>query len=217
MAQSDLFKQLRPEALREIDRITSMMNYPSGRIFYRPGEQGSLLFLLRAGRVQLYHLSTDGRKLVTAILEPGACFGEMVLIGQGTHQCFAEAVLDTRVYSIYKQDVEHLLAEQPTIAQALLQIVGQRRSQLETQLIDTTFKGVPTRLAGLLLQLARTTEAGLLVVEGFSQEELAERLGIYRETVSSALRDLKDAGAIEPGRKLITISNPTLLKHVASS
>jgi CRP-like cAMP-binding protein len=55
-----------------------------------------------------------------------------------------------------------------------------------------------------------------LVVEGLSHEELAERLGVYRETVSAALRELKDAGIITSGRKHITISQPARLREIAS-
>jgi len=53
------------------------------------------------------------------------------------------------------------------------------------------------------------------MVDGLSHEELAEHLGVYRETVSVVLRDLKDAGVIELGRKHITICNKTLLKELA--
>lgn len=219
LAQSDIFRHLNATEISELDRITNVITCLPGRVFYRPGETGSVLFLLKTGRVQLYHLSTDGRKLITATLETGACFGEMPLIGQGMHNSFAEAVEDSRICVMSKSDVEHLLIRKPTVALALLQVVGQRLVQLEAQLIDTTFKGTQARLAMLLLQLARphgkngTEET---VVQGLSHEELAERLGVSRETVSVALRNLKESGAIELGRKHITIYDPILLKDLAN-
>ncbi len=91
----------------------------------------------------------------------------------------------------------------------------QRFTQLEAQLIDTTFRSTSARLATLLLQLAHTQD-DVLVVEGFSHEELAERLGVYRETVSAVLRELKDAGTITSSRKHITISQPARLKEIAA-
>lgn len=219
LAQSDIFRHLNAEELQELDRATTVIHCPPGRVFYRPGETGNVLFLLRTGRVQLYHLSTDGRKLITATLEVGACFGEMPLIGQGMYNSFAEAVEDSRICIMSKHEVEHLLAQKPAVALALLQIVGQRLVQVEAQLIDTTFKSTSARLATLLLQLARPDEGqkNRLVIDGLSQEELAERLGVYRETVSVALRDLKDAGIIELGRKHITITNSSELQTIAST
>lgn len=219
LAHTSIFHDLSPEEISELDRITTAITCQPGRIFYRPGETGSVLFLLRSGNVQLYHLSTDGRKLITETLEPGACFGVMPLIGQGTHNSFAEAVTEARVYVINKHDLESLLQHRPAITCALLQIVGQRLARLETQLTDATFKSTPARLATLLLQLAQplANDPKALVVEGLSHEELADRLGVYRETVSTALRELKDCSAIELGRKHISISNPTLLTELASS
>ena len=42
-----------------------------GKLFYIPGDTGEVLFLLKKGRVQLYRLSPEGKKLVVATLGPG--------------------------------------------------------------------------------------------------------------------------------------------------
>ena len=225
LAQSDLFRGLNATEIGELDRITNVIACAPGRILYRPGEQSGAFFLLKSGHVQLYHLSTDGRKLIMAMLEPGACFGGMPLTGYNLYQSFAEAVEDALVYVMIKSDVEHLLAHKPEAMIALLQIVGQRCAQLETRLVDTAFKGTTARLAALLLQLARpevkparthTHENAEQVVAGFSQGELADRLGVYRETVALALRELKESGAIELGRKHITICRPGRLQELST-
>ena len=44
-----------------------------------------MLYILKEGRVQLYRLSAEGRKLVLTTLEPGTVFGEMSMIGQGMY------------------------------------------------------------------------------------------------------------------------------------
>ncbi len=217
LARCDLFRHLNAAEISELDRITKVITCPPGRVFYRPGEKGTQLFLVKMGRVQLYHLSTDGRKLITATLERGACFGEMLLTGPGIHQSFAEAITDAQVCTISKNDLESLLVTRPAVTLALFEVAGQRFTQLETQLIDASFKGTSARLATLLLQLAHVqeTEGAEMVVSGVSHEELAERLGVYRETVSLALRDLKAAGTIELGRKHITICQPVRLTELA--
>ena len=217
LAHSDIFRHLNLDELNELERTTTTITCPPGRVIYRPGERGNALFILQVGSVQLYHLSTDGRKLIIATLVTGDCFGEMLLLGQETHNCFAEAVENSHVCVINKQDIEYLLANKPTVTLALLQKMGQRLVLLEAQLINTTFKSMPARLAALLLQLAHPQEQTTLVVKGLSHEELAERLGVYRETVSTALRDLREAGTIELGRKHITICEPARLKHIADS
>ncbi len=216
LAQSNIFKQLHSTELGELERITTMTTCPPGRILYRPGDAGTALFLLHMGNVQLYHLSMDGRKLVTATLHMGAYFGALSLIGQHTQTSFAEVVESSQIGVVTGHDMEYLLIQRPTIALALLKMLGQRLVQCEAQLVDTAFKNTSARLAALLLQLARQ-QGHPTVVEGLSHEELAERLGVYRETVSAALRELKDTGAITLARKHITISQLTLLNELAEA
>ncbi len=215
LARSAIFGHLQPSDLHELEHLTSIITCPPGRILYRPGEKGTTLFLLSTGSVQLYHLSPDGRKLITASLGSGACFGELPLFGQTLHTSFAETLENTQLFTLNRLDIVHLLSQKPVVALGFLKALTQRFTQLEAQLIDTTFKSTSARLATLLLQLAHK-RGDTLVVEGLSHEELAERLGVYRETVSAALREFKDAGTITSGRKHITIRQPARLREIAS-
>lgn len=218
LSHCDLFRQLSMTEIAALEHTVNIITCATGRILYRPGDTNSSLFLLKTGRVQLYHLSTDGRKLITATLEVGACFGEMPLVSHVPQNSFAETITDSTLCVISKNEAEQLIARNPSISGALLYIVGQRLTQLEAQLLDATFKSTPARVASLLLHLAQGHQhnGNPITVTGFSHEELAERLGVYRETVTLALRELKDAGAIELGRKHITIHNVTVLEQLAS-
>ncbi|MBI3949383.1 MAG: cyclic nucleotide-binding domain-containing protein [Acidobacteria bacterium] len=89
-----IFQDLSPDEMRQLEQAISMITCQAGRVFYVPGETGEVLFLLKKGRVQLYRLSPDGRKLTVKILEPMAFFGEMAILGQGMYETFAEAMED---------------------------------------------------------------------------------------------------------------------------
>jgi CRP-like cAMP-binding protein len=67
----------------------------------------------------------------------------------------------------------------------------------------------------LLLRLS--TEQGSDAISGLIHQDLAERVGIYRETVTQVLNDLKTDGYIEIGRKQIKILNREGLETVADS
>ena len=211
LARNAIFRQLDEAELHDIERITTIVTYAPGRVLYRPGERGTMLFLLVSGIVHLYHLSTDGRKLIIATPEIDSCFGETALLGNSIHSSFAEVNKEARVCLISKQDIEHVITHKPSVTTALLNSTGQHFAQIEAQLVNTAFKSVNARLATLLLQLAQETHR----VDGFSHEELAEHMGTYRETVSVALRDLKESGAVELGRKHIEICNKNLLQQLA--
>ncbi|MEI2689871.1 MAG: helix-turn-helix domain-containing protein [Anaerolineae bacterium] len=75
------------------------------------------------------------------------------------------------------------------------------------------FKGIPARLASLLLLLAEEHDS--LEVVGLTHQDLAETVGTYRETATQVLNDLKAQGLIEIGRKHITILNADGLMAIA--
>ena len=67
------------------------------------------------------------------------------------------------------------------------------------------------RFAALLLRAAEGDE-----VKGLSHQDIAERLGVYRETVTNALNELKNANILNVGRKHITIVDRKRLERAAS-
>ncbi len=171
-----------------------------------------MLFLLKKGRVQLYRLSPEGKKLIVATLGPGAIFGEMSLVGQGMYNTFAEAAEDCLLCVMSRTDVENLIVSKPRVALRFIEAIGKRLTEAEARLEATTFKSIPARLASLLLRLAE--ESGP-VVDGYTHQELAEMLGTYRETTTQTLNDFKAQGLIEIGRKRIELKDPEGLLEVA--
>ncbi|HEX8293214.1 MAG TPA: helix-turn-helix domain-containing protein, partial [Pyrinomonadaceae bacterium] len=52
-------------------------------------------------------------------------------------------------------------------------------------------------------------------VDGLTHQDIAERLGVYRETATNALNELKAAELISIGRKHITILDRARLRLAA--
>ncbi len=209
---SDLFRDFSPEEMREVERMTIAQSFAKGRMLYTPGETGEALFLLRKGAVQIYRMSPEGRKLVIAHLLPFSFFGEMSCIGQGMYDAFAEATEDSDVITMNCATLERLLISKPTVALRILEAFGKRVIDAEQQLEDIAFKGLVARIASLLLREAKGD-----VVTGLSHRDIAERLGVYRETATNGLNELKTAGIITIGRKRISIANREELKRVAGA
>lgn len=210
LSAMELFRDFTPDEMEEIVRATRMQTCKSGRIFYSPGETGEVLFILKKGAVQIYRMSPEGRKLVIAKLPPYSFFGEMSCIGQGMYDTFAEAAEDSLICTMSRADVERLLLAKPQVSLRILEVVGRRMVEAERQLEEIAFKGLIPRLAALILREAEGDE-----VTGLSHQDIAEQLGVYRETVTSTLNELKSAGIIEIGRKRITITNRKRLERAA--
>lgn len=215
LSDVDLFRDLSDRDMAELDRMTTITTVPRGRVFYQPEDVSEVLFLIKQGKVQLYRISPEGKKLVIATLGPGTLFGEMALLGQQMHNAFAEALDDCMILVMSRADLERLILGKPLVGLRLLEITGRRLNDAESRLEDMAFKGIPARLASLLLRLsAERNSADIL---GMTHQDLAETIGTYRETATQVLNDMKSQGLIAIGRKRITICDPERLAEVARS
>jgi CRP/FNR family transcriptional regulator, cyclic AMP receptor protein len=207
------FQDLTPREMQELDRITTMSRVPRGRVFYRPEEPGEVLFILKDGHVHLYRINPEGKKLVIGNLGPHTIFGEMALLGSKMHNTFAEAIDDCLICVMSRTDLERVILNKPQVALRLLELMGKRLSEAEDQLENMAFKGIPARLASLLLRLVE--EQGSNEIVGMTHQDLADSVGTYRETATQVLNALKMQGLIEIGRKHITIIEVEKLVEIA--
>jgi len=176
----DLFRGLTDEDIASLDNIMRSVNYTKGQILYSPGETREVLFFLKKGSVQLYHLSPDGKKLVITVLGPNSFFGEMSLVGQRMYDTFAEVEEDSVLCVMTREDTMRLLSMKPAIAINLVEILGKRLLETETIL-----------------------------------EDLAERMGVLRETVTNTLAEFKADRLVELGWRKIVILNKAELRRIA--
>ena len=215
LSSIEIFQDLSKSDIEEMNRQFLMTGCAAGNIFYMPEETGEVLFLLKKGRVELYRLSPDGKKIVVASLGSGAIFGEMSLVGQGMYNTYAEATTECILCVMSRSDVERLMREKPQVAFRLVEALGKRLIQTERQLEDLAFKSIGARLASLLLKLA--DETGSDKVDGFTHQQFSEMVGTYRETVTQTLNEFRVNDLVQIERKKVILIDRAGLESVANS
>lgn len=215
LSELTLFQDLTSNEMKELNRITTMNTVAKGRVFYRPEEPGEVLFIVKEGQVQLYRISPEGKKLVITTLGPHTLFGEMALLGTKMHNTFAEAIDDCLICIMSRTDLERLILSKPQVALRILEITGKRLQEAEESLESMAFKGIPARLASMLLRLSdeQTSDE----VTGLTHQDFAESVGTYRETATQVLNHMKSLGLIEIGRKRIKLLDKEALSEIAES
>jgi CRP-like cAMP-binding protein len=98
----------------------------------------------------------------------------------------------------------------PQVARRLIKAIGGRALQLEERLEEFAFKEAKSRVSAFLLRTAEGDE-----VKGLRHQDIADTLGIFRETVTDALAELKSSGIIRIERRRITILSRARLQDRA--
>ena len=205
----NLFQGLPRTCLEILEKNSVAREFPAGHVFFRPGQTGDVLFLLEKGQVQTFRESRR-KKVLIAELHAPSVFGEMAFIGQRMYHCTAETVTASRIRTISRKGMERVLDESPLLTRRLLELVGERFVHLVHELDGVALRNLIPRLAALLLERA---ESG--AVRGVSHRDLAERLGVYRESTTAALGELRKAGIVSVGRKEIRILHRERLERAA--
>ncbi len=209
LAEVDIFADLSAAEMEQIAAAAPMHSYAPGELLFSPHNPTQTLFILKRGRVRVFRVSPDGRALTTALLTPGTIFGEMVPLGQQMYDNFAEALEESVVCVMSREDVQRFLLSDPRIAARITAILGTRLVEMERRLSDTVFKSVPQRLAGTLLALTgQGRRLGLGSHPGrieLTHEQLAAMVGTSRETATKVLGDFAERGLIKLARGRVSV------------
>jgi CRP/FNR family transcriptional regulator, cyclic AMP receptor protein len=208
LRENEMFAPLSSDEQAWLMHNTTMVTCEKGRVFHSPGDPGEVLFIVKRGKVDLYRLTTEGRKLVITTLGEKTMFGEMGLIGQHMHGCFAEAAEESLLCILSRSDMQALVRRNPEVGLLLLAEMGRRLDARETELEALAFHDLPLRLAGFLV---READADGLV-RGYTHQAIADRLGTYRETVSEILGRFRAEGLITTEARQIKIVDAAGLK-----
>lgn len=209
LSSVDLLQGLPASCFRLIEEKSEVHDYAPGHVFFRYGEKGEILFFLEKGHVQTFRMSGT-KRLIIADLKPPAVFGEMACMGQHMYHCSAQATQASRIRSISRANMDVVLEQHPEITRRLLDLLSQRFLNVLQNLEETSFRPLIPRLAKLLLENA---ENGC--VRDLTHREIAERLRVYRESATSALGELRNAGIISIERKCIRIKDQARLERAS--
>lgn len=209
LKRCNLFEQLTPEQAERLDRNTLIGAYPRRSLIYAPGEPGQSVLLLAEGRVKIKDITPDGKETILAFIEEGEIFGELAFLDGEDRQEYAEAVEDSQILAIRRQDFLWLMESRPDVALHITKLIGFRRRRIENRLRNVLFLPSRERLLRLLLELiedhgerhGNRCEIRLPL----SHQDLASLIGITREMVSHVLGALQAEGLVQVQRRRITV------------
>ena len=215
-----LFDGISQAEMQEMERITRMQEVKKRQPLYLPGDPSSNVYLLKQGRVKIANSAPSGREVTFEILEPGEVFGELDVLEDSPRTTGAEALDDTLICVIRREDFDRYLAMHPTMTVKLTKLIGLRLRKIQSRVEDLVFRDVPARLAHLLLELANAEglqeKGGVRIKAKLTHQEMANLIGCSRETVSTTLSQFREQGLIRVDGRAITVSNIQGLSRLVS-
>lgn len=208
-----LFTACREPALARLSRAAQARRLAEGETLFRRDDPADYLYVVRSGSISSLLATLDGRELVINETCPGECLGELAVATGQLHPVDAVARKPSELVSIPRIDFVAALDEEPGLIHSMLQNLARwQRASMDRE-SALAFLDAPARIALMLLKLDHeSAEIGYLTV---SQEELAQFVGITRQTAARILGDWRRAGLIFTGRGRIALLNRNVLRRIA--
>jgi CRP/FNR family cyclic AMP-dependent transcriptional regulator len=120
------FKLLDKDERATLAAVLDEETLQKGKVLFRVGDPGDALYLVRRGKVELWVKDHVGERIVLAVMEAGDFFGELSLLDNGPRAATAEALEDTELLVLDRDDLLLFLRKKPDAALDILTVMGQR-------------------------------------------------------------------------------------------
>ena len=213
-----LLGQLSGPVLEGFEKLSSPVSHPKGAILFIEGQEAKGVFLLRKGRVKLSANAADGKMLLLRIAEPGEIIGMPGALSRKTYVLTAEALEPVDAHFIPREPFVRFLRDNGEAALRVAEILNEIYHATFQEVRNLGLSGSATeKLARFLLDATAAHElssgphgASLAL----THEEIAETLGIARETVTRIFASFKRQRLIEVRGSSLVITNRTGLERL---
>jgi CRP/FNR family transcriptional regulator len=194
--------------LHALHQVSHKSTLPAGAILFVEGQSSRGTFILCSGRVNLSTTSREGKILILKTAEAGEALGLSSAISGMSYETTAETATPCQLSFVDRSHLLELLQAHPEVGLHTAQCLSRDFQSAYRDIHDLVLtRSSAGKLARLLLSQwpAQELEAAEVRVPSFmTHEEMAQRIGASRETVTRLLSDLKR-------KQLIRLEGPTLV------
>lgn len=207
-SREGFFCRFSPAVLRSVDAASHHTILPAGAVLFVEGQMPRGIFVLCSGKMKLSTTSKEGKVLILKQAEAGEVLGLSAAISGTSYVMTAEAASACQLDFISRQDLMALLERESEVGVHAVQWLSREFQGAYRDIHDLVLaRSSSGKLARLLLSCAprgvsNSDESHLR--SAMTHEEMAQRIGSSRETVTRLLSTLKK-------RRLIRLDGATLV------
>ncbi|WP_295125078.1 response regulator [uncultured Chitinophaga sp.] len=214
-------KQLMEEAgvrgsLKTLPENRDVDVYPKKSIVYREGNHPLRLYYIQKGKVRTYRRNDDGKELVVDLYNAGDFLGVVAMLEGSVYKDTAEAMEDSEIAIIPKDDFEELLNNNFPVAAQFIKMLAKNVLAKEQQLLGLAYNSLRKKVAEALMTLYRkynpNNDPGFTI--DISRENLATIAGTATESLIRTLGDFRDEKLVEMKDGTIVILNEARLANM---
>lgn len=190
--------------------------YKKKNDIYRIGELPLYVYFIASGKVKTIRINEDGKELITGIYSKGDYFGYEALLKGNEHTDNAEAMEDSEIITMPKDEFFQLVYSNREIAKKFIELLSNKVDEKEENLLHLAYNSVRQRTAEALLNVSSkfNPDKDTGVELTISREDLANMVGTATESVIRVISDLKEEGILSVKSGKIIIEKADKLEQI---
>ena len=216
LRQKGWYCSLSGDLMKAFSDYSHLTTYPRGAVLFVEGQTARGAFVLCAGRVKLTTSSKEGRVLLFRVMEPGDVIGLSAVISGEPHEITAETMEPCLVNFVEREGLLRLMERSGEL--------GLRSARALSREFQSTYRGIQDlvlsrsssgKLARLLLSWMNDGGGDTRMHAPVTHEEIAQRIGTSRETVTRLLSELRRRNFVHLQGSTLIIKNRPALEQMA--
>lgn len=126
LSECSVFANMPEEMLLELAKIAQEKVVPARTIIFRQGDPGDSFYIINSGEVTVFRKGKEGVETELARLGTGESFGEMALLTGEPRSGYVEAIEETRLTVISKDQFDRILKDYPLVSRNLVKQLSGR-------------------------------------------------------------------------------------------
>lgn len=205
------------KSIKSIDQFLSkkkVYTYKKGETIYCNSNRSNHLFLIKDGLVKTYKVNELGKEFNIAFYTDDQYFGYLSLMKHEPHFENSKAVKTTKLYKISKDEISAIVNNNHHIIYDFIDLLTSNLISSNNKLLLLAYGSVRKKTAITLLNLLDNYPIKSGNELKISRLDLANSIGIAKETLTRTLHDFKEEKLIELEPKGVKILNKEKLKTI---
>ncbi len=215
-----LLRGLSDDELRKLESAVQERSFGKNEVIFHAKEPGDTLFVIKRGRVKISMNDRNGREIILRILEAGDFFGEMALLDREPRSATVSSLEPCQALILSRDQFLQFIPRHPEVVMKMLTMFSRRLRKADEKIWRLVFADAYEKVASVLMEIIEERKIplkiGTEIPLSLSRKELADLVGISRETLTRVIAGFQRAGLVRIDGRRIAIINPAKLKREAT-
>ena len=204
-----LFSNLNEAQLNDVIALIDRKHYKKGDVILHTGETFDRLYIVNKGTLKASSVQEDGKEQILYLLSDGDCIGELALLKTEPAVYDLIAIKECYLCTIPKSKFDLFIKDNPEVLFSIMTSAHDKIASLEKLVGAIASNDADIRLKFLIKQLMDQSNDAKLIKLSLTREDMANFVGVTRETISRKLSQMAHEGIVElVDNKQIRILDP---------